>query len=196
MIRRAVLTGLLLVAAFPAFGESQLTLTATAEEYVGEGILYRRLLFKDGAKTVSMELPTGWTFSSAPARLQLAPPEVKFADVVLEALPLKEPKVLDEAAMEALAAGAAQAAPPGSQAVTVVDKVVNPIVINGHESIGVILSYKVLGETFRRMVTVVNFPEVHLVLRVTAPEAQFDKMNATVRRSIMSWQWHEPGAPR
>lgn len=175
-----------------AAAQSKLDLTATTEQYEAEGFLYQRLRFKDGAQTVSMELPRGWTFRSSAARMDLVPAGARFAEVSVAVAPLQQPVPLDRAAQEALEKSTLESLPPGSQAPEITERLVNPVLINGRESIGTIVAYKNVGEKFRRAVLVVNFPDKQLVVRTTGVDGEFDKLHANLRRALMSLHWSDP----
>lgn len=179
---------LLMAALATSSAQSKLDLTASSEQYENEGFRFQRLLFREGQQKVSMELPNGWTFRSAPTRLQLVPGALRFAEIVIDAVPLPEPRPFDEAAHEALEKSTVQGLPPGSQAPEIKERLSNSILINGHESIGTVVAYQNLGEKFRRLAVVVNFPDLQLVCRMTALDADFDKLHTSLRRMLLSWQ--------
>ena len=184
-MQRLVLVAILHVAMI-ATVSATLDLTATPEEYVSSGIIYKRLVFKDGSRRVEMEFPQGWTFRVIDSgRLELSQPEKRFAAAVIQTKP-KESSIADEAAVKALAQEALAGVPPGSQAATVEQTRLEP---DGTES-EVILSYKNLGYTFRRSIRLVDRPECRLLVQVSAQEAEFPALNANLRRVIQSLSWN------
>jgi hypothetical protein len=175
-----------LAAAMVASANAALDLTATPEEYVSSGIVYRRLVFKDDKRRVEMEFPRGWNFRVvSSARLELSPPGNGFAAAVIQTQSA-EASVFDEAAVKTLAQEALAALPVGSQAATVEQTRAEP---DGKES-EMTLSYKNLGYTFRRSIKFVNRPECRLMVQISAPEAEFPALNATFRRLVQSLSWN------
>ena len=169
-------------------GHAALDLTATSEEYAGEGIIYKRLLFKDDERTVQMELPHGWTYrGGGAARLTLIPPGKGFGEAVMEVQPLPASSAFDDVAVKALEQQALSTVPPASEAIHVVQTNQAPNGPGGRESFEVVVSYKALSYTFLRSTVFVNFPDCRLVLRMTAPEAEFQALNQTFRRTVQSW---------
>ena len=187
------LISLFLFASLAGPATAELDLTATRSEYVGEGIVYQRLVFKDGKRQVSMPLPSGWTSRSSATRLHLTPSNAEFAEGVVEAARLEAPlPPWDEAALRALTHQAMSNVPPGSQGVALVSEQHNNVVLGGtHLSYEVIVSYKSLGRTFKRGTIFINLPGDQLVCRLTAPESDFDRLNGTFQSAIRSWTWSQ-----
>jgi hypothetical protein len=186
---------------FPAFilafvcrANSELDLTATAREYIAEGVSHQELVFRDGKRTITMDLPNKWTFRNNADRLELMPPQTKFAEGVIQAVPLDAPQPLDEAAKKILAQQVLTQVPPNSDAIALEEKE-NPVLIHGNESFEVVISYKTMGYTFQSSTIFVNCPETQLIFRFTAPKADFEALNKLFRGAILSWQWSEPHNP-
>lgn len=190
MFRRTIIPSLVIALVLPA--RAALDLTPTERTFIGQGVPYRQLLFKDDKRTFSMDLPAGWTFRGGATRLQLTPPDKNFADGVIEVMPLPAPQLMDDAAMHRIEQQALAAVPPGSQKILVTERNRNAVVLGGNESFEVVLSYQALGQTFWRSTVVVNFPESLLLFRLTAPKADFGSLNEAFRRSLLSWQLARP----
>jgi hypothetical protein len=134
-----------------------------------------------------MEVPPHWSCHGGGDRLVFVPAAASFAEASIQAVDLPGPQPLDEAAIAALVRQALADAPPASQAVTLVEQVENPIILEGNLSVGITISYQTLGRTFRRSTIVVNCPQRRLILRFTAPEKEFDALNTQFRRAVTSW---------
>lgn len=180
-----------LTIAFACSANAELDLTATAHEYVAEGISHQELAFKDGKRTITMDLPNKWSFRNNADRLELTPPQTKFAEGVIQAVPLAAPQPLDEAAKKNLAERVLAVVPPKSDAI-VVEERENPVLINGNESFEVVICYKMMGYKFQSSTIIVNCPETQLIFRFTAPKDDFEGLNRLFRGAILSWQWSEP----
>ena len=190
MLPKTILAVLIL--AFVLTANAALDLTPTEHTFVGHGVPYRQLLFRDGKKSISMELPAGWSFRGGATRLQLTPPDKNFAEAVIEVAALPAAQPLDEAATQKIEQQVLSTVPPGSQNVIVIERNRNAVVIGGNESFEVFLTFQTLGQTFCRSTVVVNCPEMLLTFRFTAPKSEFAALNKTFRRSIASWQPSQP----
>ncbi len=179
---------LLSLLASVALAPAALDLTATVHEFSAQGILYQQLKFKDDKRTVTMELPPRWTFRGSPARLQLVPPDKRFAEATIEIAPLPPGQALDEAVMQALEQEVIASVPPASQAITVTRRQPAQL-LDGKPAFQIELSYKALGETFRRTTTYVNLPESRLTFRVTATEGDFEKVAGSFHRCALNLTW-------
>ena len=157
-----------------------------------QGIIQERLSFKDGERTVSMDLPTRWSFRSSPARLELIP-AVQFASGSVDASQLESPQPpWDENALKALTQQVLANVPPSSSDVAVVTEQQNTVVLDGRiPSFEVVVSYQILGQAFRRATIFINLPDTQLICRFTAPQGDFDSLSGAFRRSINSWAWSE-----
>jgi hypothetical protein len=164
-------------------------LTATAKEYISEGIKYQKLIFRHDNQTVEYNPPPGWKFHGAPHQLQLMPPKKNFAEAVIEAVPLSAPQPLDEKVNKALEQQFMARLPPGSQFVTIVGEEQNPVLLNGNRSFEVTVSYAVIGEKFFRSAIFVNLPNTQLIFQLTARKDDFEPLHHEFRTSISSWQW-------
>jgi hypothetical protein len=187
-IMRSFLLVSLVATALIATADAALDLTATApEEYVSSGIVYKRLVFKDDKRRVEMEFPPGWSVRDAsPSRLELTPPGKGFATALIQTQSAS-PGALDETALKALAQQALAALPADSQGGTVQSATSDS---DGSGSSEVILTYKSLGYTFRRSVRFVNLPNCPLMAQISAPEAEFQALYATFRRTVQSLSWN------
>jgi hypothetical protein len=170
-------------------GYGALDLTATSEEYVGGGVIYKRLVFKDDKRKVEMELPNGWSYRGSVERLQLIPPGNGFAEATIKTEPLPASPLLDEAAAKLLEDQIVSALPPGSQAAVLGKTQQNAGGPGGGASLEVFVTYKALGQTFLKSARFVNLPDSRLVLQLTAPEAEFPALSVNFRRAIQSWEW-------
>ena len=196
MTRR--LLPVLLVSCLVSPAGAQLNLTATRVELVREGIIFQQITFKDGERSVAMDLPPGWIARSSAARLQLSPPELPFSEAVIEVRPLDAPQPpWDEPALKALTQQVFANIPPGSFGAKVVAEQHNTVVLAGtHPSFEVVVAYQAMGKPFKRSVIIINRPADQLACRFTAPEADFDRVVPIFHGAVrsMSWQNAAPAA--
>jgi hypothetical protein len=163
-----------------------LDLTATDEQYEGDGLIYRRLVCMDGERRVEMDLPNGWTYRNvARNRLHLSPPGDNSAEAIIAtAQPLRDiaaPEVVRLLEQEVVSS-----LPPDSMAVTVRSADTGSSGPGARESIDVTVSFKRLGYTFVRSVSWVNYADEQLILQFTAREDQFESLRRGFRRVVMT----------
>jgi hypothetical protein len=168
--------------------------TPSVNRYVSEGAEYATATFKDDKRSVSMAIPRLWTCRGDASRLQFSPPDENFAEGVVQAVPINGVLRFDEATLKALEQQTVNALPPSSQAITVVSRQENTVLIEGNPSYEFVVSYQALGQAFQRSVIFVNCPGQQLVFRFSAPKKAFDTLNRSFRQSIYTWHWSQPAS--
>src|SRR4051794_15020193 len=91
-------------------------------EFVGEGVKYTQLTFKDDKKQVTYVLPQLWSWRGGGTQVQLPPPNSPRASAVIEALHLDTPMALDDKAVEAIRQQFTAFLPPGSNGATLISE--------------------------------------------------------------------------
>jgi len=185
---------LLILLAFGTSTRAALSLAPTPSEYLGEGIKYTRLMFKDDKRQVTYVPPSLWSYRGSAAQLQLTPPEnFKRATAAIEATPLTAPQPLDEKTIQLVRQTFLSSLPPGSQEVKVLAEDQNSVLIDGKiETYEISVSYQVYGETFVRSTLFANLPDLQLRFKLTASAKDFDALHRAFRASMVSWQWTKP----
>jgi hypothetical protein len=163
--------------------------TPAVNQYQSEGAQYSSVNFKDEKRSVSIILPRQWTCHGESSRLQMTPPKQSFAEGVLQSVPTKGSRRFDETTLKILEQQVVSTLPAGSQGVTMVSQQENTIMLGQNLSYEFVVSYKTLGQDFRRSVIFVNCPDQQLVFRFSAPTAAFENLNKAFRQSLCSWQW-------
>ena len=179
---------LLFVLARSAAG-SPIEFSEVVRDYMGEGILYHRLVFNEDKRQIFYQLPKGWRCAVTGKSLQLTPPNTSFAGAQIESIPLPAPQPITQAMAPALTQQVVDALPPASQHVSVVKQEQNPILLNNNPSFEVLVSYSILGDTFERGVLFVNTPTNQIVFKFTARKSEFDALYRAFRSSILTWEW-------
>jgi hypothetical protein len=175
-----------------ASARASIDFTPTVTPYISEGAEYATATFKDEKRVISLSVPRQWTCHGDASRLQLTPPNQKFAEGVIQSVSAKEPVRFDEAAVASLAQQAIATLPIGSQGATLVSQQENPVIIGGNLSYEFVVSYQTLGQTFQRSVIIVSCPAQALIFRFTAPKHEFEALNRAFRQSLCSWTWIDP----
>ncbi len=188
------LSNFLLLAVALRSATAAIDFTPLVKEYTRQGMVYRQVTLKDDKADITFVPPQGWTVRGVSARLQLSPPHSNLAEATVEAASLPGPQPFDEKTTKVIEQQVVDSAPPGSQAVQVLKREQNPVLMNQNLSFEVVISYQVLGRTFCRSVLFVRTPDTELVFRFSAPKPDFDALNNDFRLSITSWQWIEAKA--
>lgn len=166
-----------------------LDLTPVEGVRVLNGIKFERLSFNDNGRAVTYERPRGWSYRVDGGRVILVPPNLIQAEAAIEQAQAEAGQIFNEETMKRLQEQAMQSVPGGSQKVELVSAEKNPLLINGHETFEVTVSYQVGGTPFRRSILFLNLPETQLRFRLSAREQDFEKIHRAFRGSIFSWQW-------
>jgi hypothetical protein len=191
MFRKILLLVSLVLSAHTS--HAAIDLTPVVTEYVGEGILYHQIVFKQSKGSITMELPNQWSCTGSGDRVRLTPPPAKaFAEGVITSNPLRAPQPLDEAVIAAFKQQVLASVPPGSQAVTPVTEIENSIRLDENPGFEFVISYKLLGQTFRRNAVLVHLPDTRLVFQFSAPEKDFEALSKTFRHAFATGQWVPP----
>lgn len=152
---------------------------------------FPRLLFKDGARTVSYVRPAGWQYSGSKAGLRLEAGDPSHSIATIQEVARKTPPKFDEDTIKALQAALTAALPPGSTNVKIIRTETNPLQINGHETVEITVSYFALNLDRLESILFVNLPETQLQFALHALKADFPSTHELFRRSYFTWQWLE-----
>jgi hypothetical protein len=182
-----VFLAFLVASALP--GYCAIELSAALQEFNGEGIIYRRLVFKDNDRIIFYQPPTGWSCRKIDNYLALAPPDKKFAEAQISATPIEQPPALNEQTVAQAGQSVLGTLPPASQDGKITKQDIDPLLLHGSPAIEINASYQALGETFRRTVITVYTPKQQIVFKLSARTADFEPLYRAFRASINSWEW-------
>lgn len=183
---------LLVLLTWSLSAKAAIDLTPTTSEYVAEGLTFRQFSLKDGDRRIVFEPPQHWAYHGTSTTMQFAPPNVPRAEAVIQVADVKAPARLDDNVIAALREKFTAALPPGCQGAQIINEEFNPVQVERASSYGITGKYQVLGETFVRSTVFVNLPTTELTFRLSARQADFDKLNKQFRESILSWHWVDP----
>ncbi len=189
MLNQAVLC--ILLAGCASKLEAAVDLVAVPHEYVASGLTFVELNFTDGDTKVVYEPPRGWSYRTEEHGLQLLT-KVEHADVVVQSVSVETPQALDDKAVAALKEQVTLELPAGSQGAQLVEEEQNPVLMDGHASYSLTVSFVSAGETFLRSIVFVNLSDSQLRFRVTARKSDFPKLQQAFRSSLQSWHWSTP----
>jgi hypothetical protein len=193
MIARTFLTCVL--AALHLTASAAIQFSVIAEERSLEGIKFKVLYFKDGARKILYQAPRGWSVAGDSSGLKMTPPDLAQAQGDVSQSPLPAPQAFDAEVMKALQQKAVASAPAGSLKVAVVSEEKSPVKVNGNDTYAVTISYEAFGQEFLMSLLYLNLPETQVCFRATARKPDFEKVHGAMRNSIITWQWVDPPAP-
>jgi hypothetical protein len=173
--------------------QAAIDLTPTLTEYKANGLTFQQLVFKDGSRQVTYELPPQWTYRVVGSSVKLLPPNSSSADIFIQAQPLTAPQPLDEKGIAAARQHFLQAVPPTAQTVKLTGDEVDTVPFKT-TNCEFTATYQALGEVFIRRALYINLPDTQLIFRLTAQKAEFENLWRTFRGSVLSWQWIEPAS--
>jgi hypothetical protein len=183
-----------LIFLFASVARASIDLTPMLSEYEEDGFKYRLLTFKHGERKIEYVPPASWVVRGAPDRLQLTPPASRHADVQIQAVPLQAPVPLDDARVAAFEQQVLRELPPGSHAPEVLERTPNAIALADHPTVGFLVAYQNLGQSFHRRVVFVHAPDVQFIFRVTAEKSELEKLYPVFRQSLTTWHWKQAPA--
>jgi hypothetical protein len=180
---------LLALLARTATAGNSIEFSSALEKFIGEGIVYPRLVFKDDKRPVYYQPPRDWRCTLDRNSLHLVPPNKSFAEAEISSAALEKPVALDDAAIAGLTQQILATLPPDSQQTSIVKQEHNVVLLNNNPTFELIVSYKLLGDTFERSVFVVNTPKTQILFKFSARKSDFDALYRTFHASILTWEW-------
>ncbi|MFL6513590.1 MAG: hypothetical protein ACJ8M1_01045 [Chthoniobacterales bacterium] len=175
-----------------AMAGNSIEFSASDHSFNGEGVVYHRLIFKDEAREIFYQPPTGWTCHLIENGLRIVPPEKTMAEGKLESFAIDKPVALDAKGFENFQQRVIATLPADSQGVAVIKQEQNGFFVNNIAVAEVVVSYNAFGETFERGVVLLNASANQTRFQFTARKREFDALYRAFRTSIMSWEW-QPG---
>ena len=170
---------------------AQIDFTPTTREYTAGGFIHRELTFKADKGTVTLAPPARWNVRGEKDRLHLSPPDKDFVEVSIQSLFSSIPLTFDEANLAALEQQVLREMPPAAQSVQISSRAANTIVMGSNQSFEFVVAYQTLGHLFQKSVIFVNGP-TPLLVRFTAPKAEYGRFDSEFRQSLLSWQFVQP----
>src|ERR1043166_145185 len=168
--------------------EAGLDLTATANEYVAEGMKHVQLNFRYDKAHAEYEPPPTWTFAGSSNQLRLTPPK-KFAEAIITVAPTNKPAAFDESGIALIREQFIAALPPGSQFAKIEEEIPNAVLVGGNAGLELTASYKLIGEKLTRSTLFVNLKDAQMQFQLTAKKDDFRTLHRDFKASILSWQW-------
>jgi hypothetical protein len=165
----------------------QIDLTPTASIRKLDGAEFAEVLFRDGARQISYDPPTGWTYNGNSTRLDLRPPNNDGqASVTVSSLPTSA--ISKEDRNNQLRDAVRKFIPPGAELVQFAPEEM-PLQIDGRDTVEENVTYTIGGQRYHLNVVFLDVDNTRLAFRLQGLESSFDEVKKVFRRSLFSWQW-------
>jgi hypothetical protein len=171
-----------------ATAKAAIDLNPALTQYTANGITFKQLVFNDGQKRITYELPPQWTYRALGDAVKLVPANNSTADITIQAIPLTNPQPFDDKGIAAAREHFLQGMPAAIQMMKVLSEEQNTIPFKGGANYQITASYQALGETYFRRALYINLPDTQLIFRLNARKSEFEALYRTFRGSILSWQ--------
>lgn len=191
---RRTLFSIVCLASAVARSQAAIDLPPTLSEYTANGMIFKELVFKDGDRQITYELPQQWCHRSLGDSVKLIPKSDSTADIAIQAIPLTAPQPLEKG-VSAAHDHFVRGMPPAVQALKIVSEEQNTIPFRAGSNCEITATYQALGQAFTRRALYISLPDTQLIFRLTARQNEFESLWRTFRGSILSWQWIEPSVP-
>jgi hypothetical protein len=166
---------------------ADLDLTPTVESMSLDQVSIRHVVFHDGPKKVTYQPPGGWTCSGSHDYASLSIPNHAQARAFIQVAPRLRIPALDDKAGKLFQdnPGLLQL-PRGAKDIKINAVTQNPLVVDGHPTLEVQLTYSFFGQGCAKCLILVNRngSEVSFVLDCPAPD--YNILEPQLRRSLFS----------
>lgn len=148
------------------------------------------LFFADGGKEISYRMPKDWTYAKiGPEKIRFTPLGPSQAQCEIAVEPLTQPFGFDEEGITRLKEKARSLVPKDAEQVEFKGEQSNAVMIGGHETHEVTVSFVLFGQRLKMGVLFANTATQQLRFRTIAHPDTFDAVHSTFRSSLCSWQW-------
>ncbi|MDQ2867188.1 MAG: hypothetical protein M3R59_02075 [Verrucomicrobiota bacterium] len=175
------------VFSFSAVARAELNLTPRLEEYEGDGVKFTHLVFSDGEKHPTYNPPAGWEYSGSAKQLTLRPKSKAQADAIISASKVEKPLAFDEPGIKSYTDEVLATVPGGATDASLVSTQLNPLRMDGRETLLVVIKYKAYGQAFARSVLILNRATEQVRFQFTAREADFKDLQSAFLHSLFTW---------
>lgn len=186
-----------------AVSASALDLTPIETKASGEGGQYTYVEFRDGHTKMTYMPPKAWDFRGDASCFRMADRDVSSAEIDITLRSLKDPLKLDDSNLKEFEEIAVRGLPQGAIKVETESTVFNPMEIDGHKTVEVVVCYNFFGQTIKasslfaiRECAPVRFrvgsvpastmarDSMLLIFRTAAPLNEFDRMRKVFHLSL------------
>jgi hypothetical protein len=170
--------------------QAEIDLTPTLSTRELEGCKFRQLEFQDGKTRVTYEPPAGWDYLPAGANgLILHPKDEVEADAKIEIASIAGKPGFDEARMKALKAGMLSMLPKDSREVEIEEPKMNGILINGHPTCELVVTFVLFAQTFQNSILYVDLGQSEIHFKLSCLKSDFGALHKAFAQSWYTWQW-------
>jgi hypothetical protein len=118
----------------------------------------------------------------------LTPPSGQTGEAIVSRVKLLQPQAFDESTVKRLTTEVLASAPPGATRVTLSSQQKNPLLIEGKETLLVIISFELFGTPQSRSVMFLNRQGEQIRFQLTCPQVAFTQLQSQFLGSHFSWQ--------
>lgn len=167
---------------------AELRLTPTISEYELDGVKLKQLAFPDGSTTVTYQPPRGWDYSGSATQLTLRPKNKAQAEATVTRIPQPDAVAFDDEGTKKLVNEAIAMIPEGSLDAAVVSQEKNPLMIEGKETLLIVLSYTIYGRHYQRSLFLLHRGDEQIRMQLTCLREDFQELQRVFMVSQYTWQ--------
>jgi len=184
-----VIRALALLVLCASAARASVDLTPTDTVQLMETMKVHRIVFHDGAKQILYQAPKGWSCNGSSSSAVLSIPQHPAARASInDAAHLRIPALDDKSAKQFYKDPTLLQLPKDSKDVKVNSVVLNPLVVDGHPTLEVQVTYSYYGQSCARSILLIdrNGEEISCVLDCLAPD--FDALHKLFAGSFYSFE--------
>jgi hypothetical protein len=152
-----------------------------------EGIEKTYVAFRDGAREITYSPPKDWRLNGSGSKLTLAPNSIRNVDAQIEIKSVAAVVPIDATNVKKYVEVAQKTVPRDALNVQILGSTINPLKINGHDTLAIDLQYEAFGATYRSHLLYLNRDREQWVFQVSAPEKPFELAFEQFRMSLYSF---------
>jgi hypothetical protein len=172
---------------------AELDLTPTIAEINEDGLMMKKLIWKQPQGRVQIMIPPGWVVEGGPGVTIFRLKDDSRATIHFLASPVPNLPLDTDAKVEAVRNAIVATAPNGAEKIEFMSEAKNPLLINGWGSHQVTFAYTVFGVRYVKTAMFVKISDrQELQVIAVAPEASFPRASQGINIALNSW-YNEPG---
>lgn len=173
---------------FACAAAAEVNLTPRVEEYEGDGMKFKQLVFADGDSRVIYGPPANWDYAGSPKLFKLHPRGKGQAEALVYSIPVQKPRAFDEESAKHLVAEVISQSPAGSSGIAVVASARYPLMIERKETYQVTVRYSNAGSNFVRSTIFLNREREQFRFELVCREEDFKELGKQFQGSLYSLQ--------
>jgi hypothetical protein len=166
---------------------ADLDLTPTQKVHTLERMPIAQVVFHDGAKEITYQMPRGWSITGSPNSATLSIPNYPEAKAYIQSAARLRIAAFDDKAAQLFQVnlGLLQL-PKGAKDVKIVEVDQNPLVVDSHPTLEVMATYSFFGQACEKSILLVNRNGAEVSFALDALAADFKMLHSAFRSSVFS----------